>query len=446
MPNRGFEHIEFIMTGVSNREHSHSKTRRHEALAGKRIALFTGAYNYISDGVTLTLNRLVTYLERHGAEALIFSPTTKNPPSIKHAGTLVSVPSIPFPGRSDYRLAVGLPRKARTRLKAFAPDLIHIATPDYMGSKALRWARAQEIPVVTSFHTHFGAYMKYFVSYHKYYRMDLLESTAWRYGRWFYPQCEHIYVPTRSIADELRSHGITNGLRLWPRGVDTSFFNPSKRSVGWRQTLGIKDDELVVAFVSRLVWEKGLHVFADVVEGLKARGLRHRSMIVGEGPARAKLEERLPNTVFTGHLRGDTLARAYASADVFLFPSDTETFGNVTLEAMASGLPTVCADAPGSSALVNDGETGFLAQPGDAAGFLKAVERLVTDPALRRAMGEQALARARTYEWEEAMARIAGYYEEIFEPQPVTDTVEGDGHPASDLGISPPVLIPPSSV
>ena len=434
------------MTGVSNREQSNGTTRHHEALVGKRIALFTGAYNYISDGVTLTLNRLVTYLERHGAETLIFSPTTKSPPPIKHAGTLVSVPSIPFPGRADYRLAIGLPRKARARLKAFDPDLIHIATPDYMGSKALLWARAQDVPVVTSFHTHFGAYMKYFVSYHKYYRMDLLESTAWRYGRWFYPQCEHIYVPTLSIADELRSRGISNGLRLWPRGVDTSFFNPSKRSSGWRQTLGIKDDEVVVTFVSRLVWEKGLHVFADVVEALEKRGLRHRSMIVGDGPARAKLEERLPNTLFTGHLRGEALARAYASADVFLFPSDTETFGNVTLEAMASGLPTVCADAPGSNALVNDGETGFLAQPGDAAGFLEAVERLVTDPALRREMGRQALARARTYEWEEAMARIASYYEEIFQPQSVADTVEGDGHPTASLDVSPPVLSPPSSV
>ena len=434
------------MAGISNLEHLNGKTRHHEGLAGKRIAVFTGAYNYISDGVTLTLNRLVSYLERHGAEALIFSPTTKNPPPIKHAGTLVSVPSIPFPGRADYRLAVGLPRKARARLKAFDPDLIHIATPDYMGSKALLWARGQGVPVVTSFHTHFGAYMKYFVSYHKYYRMDLLESTAWRYGRWFYPQCEHIYVPTRSIADELRSHGITNGLRLWPRGVDTAFFNPSNRSTVWRQTLGIEDDEVVIAFISRLVWEKGLHVFADVIEGLEKRGLRHRSMIVGAGPARAKLEARLPNAIFTGHLRGEALARAYASADIFLFPSDTETFGNVTLEAMASGVPTVCADASGSNALVVDGETGFLAPPNDAVAFLDAVERLVTDSTLRREMGRRALARARTYEWEEAMARIAGYYEEVLVPQTVADTVEGDGHPTSDLGVSPPVLIPPSSV
>ena len=433
------------MAGVPNLDNINGKAGRHEGLLGQRIAIFTGAYNYISDGVTLTLNRLVAYLEDHGAEVLVFSPTTKNPPPIDHAGTLVSVPSIPFPGRPDYRLAIGLPRKIRARLKAFGPDLFHIATPDYMGSRALCYARARGIPVVTSFHTHFGAYCKYFVSYHKYYRMDLLESTAWRYGRWFYPQCEHIYVPTLSIADELRSHGITNGLRLWQRGVDTDFFNPSKRSTAWRQTLGIDNGEVVISFVSRLVWEKGLHVFADVIQGLEARGVPHRSMIVGEGPARVKLEERLPNTTFIGHLQGEDLACAYASSDVFLFPSDTETFGNVTLEAMASGVPTVCADASGSNALVVDGETGFLARPGEAASFLDAVERLVTDPALRQTMGRQALTRARTYEWEEAMACIAGYYEEIFAPQPVVaDT--GDGHAAADPGVSRPVLTPPSSV
>lgn len=435
------------MAGASHTDHVNGSAQRHAALVGKRIALFTGAYNYISDGVTLTLNRLVAYLEKHGAEVLVFSPTTKKPPPIEHAGTLVSVPSIPFPGRSDYRLAIGLPRKARARLKAFDPNLLHIATPDYMGSKALRWARARGIPVVTSFHTHFGAYLKYFVSYHKYYRMDLLESTAWRYGRWFYPQCEHIYVPTQSIAVELRSRGITNGLRLWPRGVDTAFFNPAKRSLAWRRAMGIDDDEVVVSFVSRLVWEKGLHVFADVIEGLEARGIRHRSMIVGEGPARARLAERLPKALFTGHLQGEALARAYASSDVFLFPSDTETFGNVTLEAMASGLPTVCADASGSNALVKDGETGFLAPPGQADAFLDAVERLATDPALRQTMGEQALARARTYEWDAAMARIAGYYEEVFQPQPVAaGQAAGNGHATADVSVSQPVLSRPSSI
>ena len=185
------------MSGETTLYHPERNVVPPAASVDRRIALFTGAYNHIADGVSLTLNRLVSYLEKHGAEVLVFSPTIKNPP-VQHAGTLVHVPSIPFPGRLDYRLAIGLPRKVRALLDAFDPDLFHIATPDYMGATALRLAKRRGIPVVTSFHTNFGAYLKYFVSYHKYYRMDLLEGIAWRYGRWFYPKCDHIYVPTSS--------------------------------------------------------------------------------------------------------------------------------------------------------------------------------------------------------------------------------------------------------
>ncbi len=413
-------------------------------LAGKRIALFTGAYDYISDGVTLTLNRLVRYLERHGIEILVFAPTSRRPPAIKRAGTLVSVPSIPFPGRRDYRLALGFSRRARVYLEDFDPDLVHIATPDFLGSKALRWARARDIPVVTSFHTHFGAYLKHFVLYHRFYRMDLLESTAWRYARWFYPQCEHVYVPTLSIAEELRSRGIANGLRLWPRGVDTAVYNPARRSLEWRRSLGIADDTVVVAFVSRLVWEKGLYVFAGVMDLLRTHGIPHKGLVVGEGPAREALESRLPDSIFAGPMSGETLATAYASSDIFLFPSDTETFGNVTLEAMASGLPAVCANAPGSSELVADSKTGFLAEPGDVDGFFQAVKRLIFDADLRRQLSTQALARVTMFTWEDAMASIAGYYEDVLSPHSMAHTIEGDGHAPAAIGVSPSVLVPTS--
>lgn len=439
-----FEPLEFIMAGVLHREQRNG--RRYHGLEGKRIALFTGAYDYISDGVTLTLNRLVRYLEEHGINVLVFAPTTQKKPPIKHAGRLVSVPSISIPGRSDYRLALGMPRKARAELAAFAPDLVHIATPDYMGARALGWARARNIPVVTSFHTHFGAYLKHFVSYHRLYRMDFLERTVWRYARWFYPQCIHVYVPTVSIAKELRARGIRDGLRLWPRGVDTTLYNPSKRSMPWRRSLGIADDEVVISFVSRLVWEKGLYVFADVIEALHAQGVPHKSIIVGEGPARETLENRLRDTIFTGPLSGEALARAYASSDVFLFPSDTETFGNVTLEAMASGLPAVCANATGSSSLVTDGKTGLLARPGDAASFVDAVKRLAKDPALRREFSTQALARVKMFTWEDAMAGIAGYYEDLLLSPLITPPAEGDGLVPAEIDVSTPILAPTASV
>ena len=390
----------------------------HAPVAGRRIALFAGAYNHISDGVALTLNRLVRYLEGRGATVLIFAPTTSKPPALSHTGTLISVPSIPFPGRSDYRLTVGISRNGWSRLSAFEPDLVHIATPDYAGAQALKWARARRIPVVTSYHTHFAAYLKYFVSYNPLYRMDLLEKTAWRYGRWFYTQAKHIYVPSPGIADELRSKGIKNGIRVWARGVDAQRFSPHHRSQAWRSAHGFTKRDVVVSYVGRLVWEKNLSVFAEVVDTLNAWNIPHKSLMVGDGPARSTLQERLPHTQFTGPLHGDDLATAYASSDVFLFPSDTETFGNVTLEAMASGLPTVCASAGGSDLLVNDKETGYLASPRDVPDFSSHVRRLIMKPVLRQKLGNAARSRAMAFEWSKIMGHLAGYYQEIWESYP----------------------------
>ena len=395
--------------------HAEPPFAHHSAPSSRRIALFTGAYNHIADGVSLTLNRLVSYLERQGAVVRVFAPTVDDPP-VDHAGTLVPIPSISAPGRSEYRVSMWLPRSVRKQLDAFRPTLFHIATPDLMGRHALHLARERNVPAVASYHTHFSSYLKY-------YGLHLLEGAIWAYLRRFYRQCRHVYVPSPSMAAVLREHGITQGLRLWERGVDMSRFNPTRRSMDWRRAHGIQDEEVVVTFVSRLVWEKGLDVFADVIEQLNARGVPHRSMVVGDGPARDDLAERLPNTLFTGHLEDEKLACAYASSDVFLFPSDTETFGNVTLEAMASGLPTVCADATGSATLVNHGETGFLAPAGQASRFSEYVEQLLKDDDLRRRMGWQAARRARPYEWDAVMGRLMGYYDEILQPA----SAGGDG-------------------
>ena len=233
------------------------------------------------------------------------------------------------------------------------------------------------------------------------------------------------------MAAVLRSHEISDDLRLWERGVDTERFHPRRRDPAWRRDLGVSDDDVLVTFVGRLVWEKGLHVFADVVEGLAAQGLPVRPLIVGNGPARADLESRLPDTLFAGHLGGRDLPKAYASSDVFLFPSDTETFGNVTLEAMASGLPTVCADATGSSELVQHGRTGYLAPPNRSASFLEATARLVRDPELRTRMGEHALDRAEHYGWDAVLERLLTYYREVLAQR---DT------PPVPTGIEPAVL------
>lgn len=375
------------------------------AVAAPRIALFTGAYDHIRDGVALTLNRLVAYLERQGVAVRVFAPTAERP-ALQHAGTRIPVRSLPAPGRPEYRVSLGLPRAARRELAAFAPTLVHVATPDLLGVQALRQARAAGLPMVATYHTHFASYLEY-------YRLGALEGVLWRYLRWFYGACAHVYVPTPTMLEVLRAHGVRSDLRLWPRGVETQLFTPARRSEAWRRSVGAADDEPVVLFVSRVVAEKGLDVLAAVLRALEARGVRHRSVVVGDGPERAALAAQLPNTRFLGQQQGEALATAYASSDVFLFPSRTETFGNVTLEAMASGLAAVCADAPGSGSLVRPGATGFLAPPHDATVFLEHVERLVTDAPLRARFGAQAREVALGYDWERVLATILAYYHEV---------------------------------
>lgn len=374
-------------------------------IRGARIALFTGAYNHIADGVSLTLNRLVAYLGERGADVRVYAPTTIKP-ALKHAGTLVPVRSTSAPGRPEYRISLGLTGEAHADLTRFQPNLFHIATPDLLGLAALKTARKWKTPVVASYHTHFASYLDY-------YKLGILEGVVWSYLRWFYRQCLQVYVPTRSMEAVLRTHGIDGNLRLWPRGVDSMLFNPANRSRAWRSHRGIADSDIVVAFVSRLVAEKGLNVVVDVMRGLSDRHASHRALIVGDGPERKSLESSLPNAIFEGHLSGEDLAKAYASSDVFLFPSETETFGNVTLEALSSGLPAVVANATGSNALVTNSVNGFLAEPRNPAAFLERVEQLVNDSDLRSRMGTAARKSAESYDWSAVLDQIAGYYEEI---------------------------------
>ncbi len=370
-----------------------------------RIALFAGAYNHIADGVALTLNHLVDYLERRDIPARVFAPTVGDP-ALDHAGTLIPVPSIPFPGRSEYRCTLGITPSVQEELEAFDPTLLQVSTPDLLGFQALRLGQSADIPVAGTYHTHFASYLKY-------YHLEVLEPVVWRYLRHFYQQCDHVYVPTTTMLDILRDHGIESDLRLWQRGIDVDRFNPSYRSTSWRQAHGIDEEEVVVAFVSRLVWEKGLDMYADVIESLERQGVPHRSLIVGDGPAREELAGRLPNTTFTGFLRDEALARAYASSDVFFFPSDTETFGKVTLEAMASGLPTVCADAAGSRDLVEEGTTGFLCPPEDPDAFAERVRHLVLNSSVRQEMGQAAYERAQDFARDQVHAQLVQHYEEL---------------------------------
>lgn len=369
-----------------------------------RIALFTGNYNHIKDGVSLTLNRLVRFLEGEGVEVLIIAPTIDDPP-MEHEGELIPVPSISIPGRPEYRFSLTLPAEVKRRLEAFDPDIVHIATPDLLGLKALRWARKRSATIVATYHTHFPSYLKY-------YRLQALEGVVYSYLRWFYSHCRHIYVPANSMIETLRGHEIDGDMRVWARGVNTELFTPAKRNSGWREAFGFRQSDIIVTFVSRLVWEKNLELFADTVISLGERFPEVRPLVVGDGPAKEGLEKMLPEAVYTGFLKGEALAEAYANSDVFLFPSDTEAFGNVTLEAMASGLPCVVADAVGSKSLVDDGKNGYLVDVAKSSDFEVAVEKLVTDASLRSRMGEESRRMAVGYSWKRINSRLLNDYKD----------------------------------
>lgn len=379
-------------------------------MSNLKVALFTGNYNHIRDGVSLTLNRWVDYLIQSEVEVLIFGPTIDEP-ALDHAGTLVPVPSIEAPGRPEYRVTIGFPSLEKNRLEEFDPDIVHIATPDVLGFKALKWARDHNKILVSSYHTHFTSYLKY-------YNLQFAESLGWSYLRWFYSHCSQIYVPTPSMADELQLQNIGqngNELKIWARGVDPDQFNPGRRSDDWRKAHGFSDDDVVITYVSRLVWEKNPGLFAEVVRSLELDNSYVRSVVVGNGPAFEEMQQMLPDTVFTGFLTGDELATAYASSDIFFFPSDTETFGNVTLEAMASGLPCLVADAAGSRTLVQHQENGFLVPVENSDLFLEYARKLVDSDKLRKQMGERSLEKSQEFTWEKINSSLLENYYSLAE-------------------------------
>ncbi len=372
-----------------------------------RVALFSGNYNYVRDGANQALNRLVDYLLRQGAQVRVYSPTTDTP-AFEPAGELVSLPSVPIPGRGEYQFSTGLGERIKTNLAEFDPHIVHLSSPDVSGHRALTWAREREKPVLASVHTRFETYPRY-------YGFGFIEPIFVALLRRFYQRCDAIVAPSPSMIAELREQGMHRDIGTWSRGVDRSIFTPAQRDLAWRRDLGIGDDEMAVGFLGRLVLEKGIDIFAETMVELRNRGVAHQVLVIGEGPAKAFFAEKVPEAKFVGFQKGSDLGRAVASMDVLLNPSVTETFGNVTLEAMACGVPVVAADATGASSLVDDGETGYLVPPREIAAYADRLTAYSEDPALRRSHGEAGARRADAFDWDTINAAVARTYLRLIE-------------------------------
>jgi len=367
-----------------------------------RVAIFSGNYNYVRDGANQALNRLAEYLLRKGATVRVYSPTTKTP-AFEANGDLVSIPGVPIPGRAEYKVGMGVPPWVRRDLKRFKPDILHVSTPDITGHRAVTLARKWDLPVISSVHTRFETYPRY-------YGMAFLEPVLLALMRRFYRRCDAIFAPSDSMAQLLRDQRMNYDVGIWTRGIDREIFNPERRDLEWRRSLGIADDMPVVGFTGRLVMEKGLDVFSDAVDRLARRQVRHKVLVVGDGPARDWFEKRLPQAVFAGFQAGPELGRAVASMDMLFNPSVTETFGNVTLEAMAAGLPVVAAIATGSQSLVDDRVTGRLVRPGAIGGFSDALALYCTDETERHRAGQAGFAASQRYGWDEVNQELVDAY------------------------------------
>lgn len=371
-------------------------------LSRLRIALFSGNYNYVRDGANQALNRLAEYLMRHGAALRVYAPTTSTP-AFEPTGDLVSVPSFPIPGRSEYQVPMGLSADNRKDLAKFDPNIIHVSSPDPTGHAAVRWATEHDTPVLASVHTRFETYPRY-------YGLKFTEPMVEAIIRRFYHRCDALVAPSQSMVDTLLEQEMHEDIAIWSRGVDRSVFDPSRRDLEWRQSHGIADDEVTIVFLGRLVMEKGLDIFAETIVQLRREQVPHRVLVIGDGPARKWFEQTLPGGVFVGFQTGTDLGRALASGDIFFNPSITETFGNVTLEAMASGLPVVAAGATGASSLVEDWETGRLIPPGKASEFAEAIAPYCTNTELRARHGAAGERKSRDYSWDAINQVVADTY------------------------------------
>jgi len=280
---------------------------------------------------------------------------------------------------------------------------VHVSSPDIVGHRAVSWARRHKIAAVASVHTRFDTYLAY-------YHLQALEPLARGIMRRFYHRCEVVLAPAESTAAILRAQRMNRDIAIWARGIDRDQFNPERRDMPWRRELGIADDEMVIAFLGRIVMEKGLDVFAEAIHSFATFGLKHRVLVIGEGPARPWFEEALPQAIFLGQQTHSELAHALASADVLLNPSLTEAFGNVTLEAMACGLPVLAAEATGATNLVRSGITGMLVDGTDPDEFAEALAAYARDPELRRRHGQAGLEVAQRMDWDTINSHVIRAY------------------------------------
>ena len=364
-----------------------------------RIAFFAEILIKEFDGATRTMFQIIDRIESTQYEFLFFcgeAPKEDFPHETFH------VPAITIPFNKTYKMAsmFGNGPSIRKKLKEFSPHIIHIATPSPLGYFGLKYGRSKNIPVISIYHTHFLSYIKYYTK-NTPVITPALEQAMVLHNKSFYDQCDLIYMPTDEMVHQLQQRGFeTNKMKIWRRGIQLDLFTPRKRKERYFQPI-VNNSHPNILFASRLVWEKNLKTLIDFYNLIQERKLDYNLIIVGDGVAKAELELQMPKAVFLGHVNHKVLSTIYASSDYFVFPSDTETYGNVVAEAMASGLPCVVANGGGVKSFIKQGQNGFLCTPNDPSDYLKMIEILEVQPELKENITGQALLDVASLNWDD---------------------------------------------
>ncbi|PZE19829.1 glycosyltransferase family 4 protein [Paenibacillus xerothermodurans] len=356
-----------------------------------RIALFSDTFSPEVNGVALTLKRFTEHLEHRNVPFRTFVPKCTEEDIFTNGIQRFS--SLPFMLYPECRIALPNYFKIYKQLQTFQPDLIHIATPFNMGLCGLHYGRKHAVPHVASYHTHFDRYLQY-------YRLQFAAPLFRHYIRWFHQSCLVTFVPSLETAEQLQQQGI-QGLDLWQRGIDCRLFHPDRKNPAIREKYNFQE-QFMCLYVGRLAPEKDLDIMIELWNRMPAAlGSRIRWFIVGDGPLLKELRAAAPpNVTFTGCLQGESLAELYASADLFVFPSSTETFGNVALEALASGTPVIGARSGGVQEIVHHGKSGLLCAPRDTDSFVRAIVSVLEQPDKLMNFGHEGRLYASTQSWE----------------------------------------------
>lgn len=375
-----------------------------------RVALFTDTFLPKVDGITTIICLLLDHLTERGVETIIFSPSTGGPIERYNQTRVITAPSLPFPFYPGLYMALPTRRIFR-ELRAFNPDVIHFIHPSIFGLVAYAIIRHRTAyPALVSYHIDYGRIAQHYKVGP--FNAKFIEPTIEFLTRWIMNRADYNLAPSRYIQQRIREIGVKAEVGLWQRGVDVEKFHPRHASADMRAQLsdGHPDDVLLI-YVGRISPEKRLHDLKAVLEQVPGT----RLALVGDGPERPALEQMFAGLPvrFMGFMQGEALSQAYASADVFVFPSALESFGLVVVEAMAAGLPVVASRVGGVLDVIDEGRTGYTFAPGDVAGLVEGVRQIASDRACIEEMGRAARAFAETQTWPAMMDEVIEHYERL---------------------------------